>query len=335
MTFRRLSLVRSSPSAEKGDGFRKARMAEPEISCAEKFVTDVLTYLATLERLRRPEFRMDLTTCDRRAFEDNEISRVFMKAYSAFMESPERFRELKFSQAFRKELHGLYGEAQGEAIFSLWRADTYITAEVSKKDYIVSESGSFPDLFYGGRVVGAENCQEPTNQTIHIAAITGTVELPWIKQIIVRAADSNDILIRARIYLVHDMDGQGPILLIQPRYFGDGIRKDAEELIAIAVNHLRARYERPATEGGAGVEVRLMPNAMTSHDIGVNTGYRTFGSGGSPVFYLDSNCHNWSLHGEVWARNGLYSREPGQSISFPPGWSSEFNLTEQFKPPPK
>src|SRR5271157_1354504 len=223
MTFRRLSLVHSSPSAEKGDGFRKARMAEPEISCAEKFVTDVLTYLATLERLRRSDYRMDMTTCDRHVFEDNEISRVFIKTYSAYTESPERFRELKFSQAFRKEVCSLYGEAQGEAIFSLWREDTYITTAVSNKDYIVSESGSFLDLFYGGRVVGAENCQEPTNQTIHVAAITGTVELPWIKQIIVRATDSNDMLIRARIYLVHDIDGQGPILLIQPRYFGDRI----------------------------------------------------------------------------------------------------------------
>lgn len=164
-----------------------------------------------------------------------------------------------------------------------------------------------------------------------MAAITGTIELPWIKQMLVRKEREAGILLRTRIYLMHEESSRSPLLLIQPRYFGREMAVHAKAIVDEIVRHLSSAYGQPCSEKGHGVCVRLMPDKMISHDIGQNTGYRTFSSGDSPFFYIDSNCHQWSFGENVVALNGLYSRKRDESVYFPKGWSSEFDALKGYK----
>ncbi len=312
----------SSPATP---GFHSKSIFEPTTFQREVLLSDARAYRETLETLRDPKKRVDTNRCEDRHFESGEAGRVFDSALEAYLRGPKQFKDFKFSPEFHKELSSLYGGERGQKIFDSWKADTRYLFRRDEVNYIISETGDFHDLFYGGRVKDTPNCQDPSGTSVHVAAITGTVELPWIKQMVVRAEGSPEILFRARIYLVHDASGAGPILLIQPRYYGTWF-KDAIAISKEIERHLRSKYEVPQGDGGPGIEVKLMPNRMISHDVGINTGYATYSSGRSPFFYIDSNCHVWRMGDIVFASNGLYSKDPGSSVSFMPGWSSEYTI---------
>lgn len=236
---------------------------------------------------------------------------VLDEAFAAYIAN--KFQEFKFSEEFRRELHVLMGEQQGDALFLAWRRET--TATIGNQ--LVGEVGDFETGLYGGAVRGCVNCQDPHQPTFHIGGIVGTIELPWVKQIVVREGEADDFIFRRRLFLVKGE--KGPILLIQPKYHDR--KTDVAALDRLTQRMLVKKYE------ALGVEIRLMPEAMLSSDHGVNTGYCTFTSGRSPFFYIDSNSFELKFHERLIGRNGLHTRAIGEPVVFAPGWSGVRTLT--------
>ncbi|MDD5172478.1 MAG: hypothetical protein PHF60_05600 [Candidatus ainarchaeum sp.] len=286
--------------------------AEPLVSAgiSRRIAEDIVTYHWNMEALADSS-RVDLDCIPGKTHFKRAID-VFRQAAEAYAEGPEAFRRFKFSQDFREELVGFMGAEKGVRLFDAWSSDS--SAEAAGMS--LRETGAFEDSFYGGKVNGKPNCQEPTLRTFHIGGITGTIELPWIKQVVVGDIETG-FDYRRRLFLMKGHDGL-PVLLIQPAYHRAEL-PHVDELNAKA-SILISRYEP------LGVDVRLMPPAMLSRDEGVNTGYSTFASGRSPLFYIDSNCHVWSIGENDIARNGLHAREEGESIHFGRGWRSEHRL---------
>lgn len=229
-----------------------------------------------------------------------------------------RFAEFKYTEAFRRELVALLGEERGSTLFSQWKTDFAFEMSVGAEPLRVTETGAFDDSFYGGAVKGVATCQDPRNAHFVSAAIVGTAELPWSKQVLVRAPGSPEILLRRRLNMVHGEEGQ-PILLVQPSYHAEGM-VGAAELDAAIVSSLRAKYEP------LGVEVRVI-SGMMNYDGGVNTGYSTFASGRAPFFYFDSNAQTGLVRGswgEGRVNHGFYDRGADGVVSFPRGWSGKF-----------
>ncbi|MDD5172476.1 MAG: hypothetical protein PHF60_05590, partial [Candidatus ainarchaeum sp.] len=250
----------------------------------------------------------------------DETVPVLDQAITARAQGEEAFRDFKFSDDFRSELKAKYGAEKGEELFSEWRQDHAVEFSTKTATYTISETGRFEDGFYGGSVKGETTCQDPGYDGMHIAAIIGTVELPWIKQIIVREPGSQDIVMRTRVFMLHGEDGQ-PILLVQPIYNSPSLR-GAVELKEQFTKMLEERY------APLGVEIRVMPKEAMVTDKGVNTGYMTFESGRSPFFYMDSNANVFRVGTNIGARNGLQGRQEGESVRFPRGWQGDFDLLQ-------
>jgi ppGpp synthetase/RelA/SpoT-type nucleotidyltranferase len=250
----------------------------------------------------------------------DETVPVLDQAITARAQGEESFRDFKFSEDFRSELKAKYGAEKGEKLFSEWRQDHAVEFTTETATYTISETGKFEDGFYGGRVKGETTCQDPSYDGMHIAGIIGTIELPWIKQIIVREPGTQDIIMRTRVFVVHGEDGQ-PILLVQPIYNSPSLR-GAVELKAQLTKMLEERY------APLGVEIRVMPQEAMITDRGMNTGYMTFESGRSPLFYIDSNANTFRVGTNIGARNGLQGRTEGESVKFPKGWQGDFDLLQ-------
>gem|GEM_PF-5345159 len=283
----------------------------PSAGFSKRFKEDISVHLMNIKAFAGPE-RLGIDCLPGKTHFERAVG-VFMQAIAAYEKGHKRFIRFKFSKEFKKELIGFAGRRGGTGIFNAWASDA--SGEV--EGILVRESSAFEDSFYGGNVNGKPNCQNPTLRSFHVGGIIGTIELPWIKQIVVgNAEDGFDY--RRRLFL---MKGQTevPVLLMQPAYFREDL-PHADELDAKAIEILKGKYEP------LGVDVRLMPSSMLSSDEGINTGYSTFASGRSPLFYIDSNCHSWEFGGEVFARNGLHPREEGQSIDFGKGWDSKRQL---------
>jgi hypothetical protein len=282
----------------------------------------------TYQRQRQPHMRGE-------AFD--EAIPVLDQAVRARAQGPEAFRDFKFSREFHDEMVQSHpsqlpdGRVQGEAIFGTWRQDYRSQETIAGTRYDISESGSFEDSFYGGRVRGEITCQDTRFGKMHVTGVVGTVELPWVKQMIVRNPDTGEIVYRRRMFLVHGDDGRS-ILLLQPEYGARGLPGRAELRQRITAE-VRARYE------ALGIEVREMPNRALSADTpttqypeGINTGYGTYASGRSPFFYIDSNA--WWIGigspetgGATLGQNGLHTRRPGDTVHFGRGWSGRIDLT--------
>ncbi len=249
---------------------------------------------------------------------------VIDAAIQARAQGPEAFRDFKFSEDFHSELAERYpgmlpdGRAQGEALFGLWREEgTGPAISFEGREFTLTESGSFENMFYNARMRGQESCQDPMNMNFVVSGLAGTIELPWIKQIIIRSPDSPDIRFRRMVVLVAGEDG--PVLLVQPEYHDLG-DSSVGPMDAAIMEYLRARYEP------LGVEVRdISHEAFESGQLG-NTGYGTFRSGRAPFFYLDSNLYSFMTGPHMVGRNGLHTRTPGEPVSFPEGWDGTFNL---------
>jgi hypothetical protein len=292
---------------------RGAFRTEPLVSAgiSKKLAEDIVTYHQNMEALVDSD-GVDLDCIPGKTHFKRAIE-VFRQAAEAYAEGPEAFRRFKFSQEFREEIVRFMGAENGARLFDAWSSDS--SAEAAGRS--VRETSAFEDSFYGGKVNGKPNCQEPTLKKFHIGGITGTTELPWIKQIVVGDAETG-FDYRRRLFLMKGHDGL-PVLLIQPAYHHAEV-PHVDELDAKAIEILISRYEP------LGVDVRLMPPTMLSRDEGINTGYSTFASGRSPLFYIDSNCHLWSLGERDIARNGLHPREHGESVDFSRGWHSEHQI---------
>ena len=282
--------------------------------------SDVLFYRETLERLSQGVGVNKEYRGSRDAF--SKAIPALDGAFSEYLKGPEEFAEHKFSREFRKELSKKYGLA-GERFFLLWRDDNSFSLKTHGKEYTLSETGSFGDAFYGGIVKDMPTCVDPRKDSFHVGGVIGTIELPWIKQVIATLPDETEFIFRRRMFVVDGADHA--IILVQPRYHGLEITEAASINDAL-MDGLRSKYEGNA-------EVREMPNEMLSHEVktkdypeGINTGYRIFGSGRAPFFYIDSNCHSWKLGDRTVARNGLHSRRQGESTEFPRGWSSEYQI---------
>ncbi|MFH1785755.1 MAG: hypothetical protein ABH842_04975 [Candidatus Micrarchaeota archaeon] len=274
----------------------------------DRITTDVGIIRANLTKLNDPK-NVGIDYRGRKeAFQ--EAIAVLDDAFSAYL--AHKFQEFKFSEEFRRELHNLMGRERGEALFVAWRQET--TATIG--NLLVGEVGDFETALYGGLVRGHPNCQEPHQPTFHIGGVVGTIELPWIKQIVAREDSADDFVFRRRLFLVND--GSRPILLIQPKYYDK--KTDMTDIDVLTQRMLVKKYER------LGVEVRLMPEAMLSLDYGINTGYSTFRSGRSPFFYMDSNSHELKFYERVIGRNGLHTREIGNPVDFSPGWNGIRNM---------
>ncbi|MBU0532600.1 hypothetical protein KKB44_03840 [Candidatus Micrarchaeota archaeon] len=243
----------------------------------------------------------------------DQAAAVLDQALSARAQGEEAFRDFKFSEDFHRELQGLVGEERGDAIFSRWRGDHSNEIEVADTTYVVTESGSFEDGFRGGIVRGEATCQDPSGQQYHIVGIVGTVELPWVKQIIIRN-EEGQIIYRRRLFLVNGDNGE-PILLAQPFYAARDM-PNIREIDTQVMGALQERY------GELGIEVRNVRNAYST-DEGINTGYETFMSGRSPFFYIDGNAYRVAAGEMTFARNGLHYRREGEAVEFPIGWSGE------------
>jgi len=249
---------------------------------------------------------------------------VIDAAIQARAQGPEAFRDFKFSEDFRSELAERYpgmlseGRAQGEALFALWREEgTGPAISLDGREFTLTESGSFEDMFYNARMRGQESCQDPMNMNFVVSGLAGTIELPWIKQIIIRSPDSPDIRFRRMVVLVAGEDG--PVLLVQPEYHDLG-DSSVGPMDAAIMEYLRARYEP------LGVEVRDISHESFESGQLPNTGYETFRAGRSPFFYLDSNLYTFKTGPHMVGRNGLHTRTPGEPVSFPQGWDGTFNL---------
>ncbi|MBU0532597.1 hypothetical protein KKB44_03825 [Candidatus Micrarchaeota archaeon] len=290
---------------EKKDPFTDKKL-RPDIP--EKIMHDVGAYRENLMLLTNPKTRGFDCVVREDAFQD--AIPVLDQAMAAYLDGTEEFRDFKFSVDFHRELIRFIGEKRGGLVFAAW-----------KQDYIgrlgIEETGRFEDSFYGGNVIGNPNCQDPLLNTFHIGGIIGTIELPWIKQIVIRETDAFSY--RRRLFLMKGHDGK-LLLLVQPRYHGVDL-KNLEKINNAVIADLRKRY------APLGIELREMPQGMPSSDRGVNTGYGTFESGRSPFFYIDGNAHAWMIGHQAIARNGLYSRREGESVHFRRGWNGEFIIT--------
>jgi hypothetical protein len=273
----------------------------------------------------------------------DEVIPVLDAATRARSQGPEAFRDFKFSQEFHDELLARHpgqlpgGRVQGEELFQTWRQDYRTTPTVQGRRYELSETGSFEDAIYGGRVAGELTCQDTRYGRMHVTGVVGTVELPWVRQVIVRDPDNGQILYRRRLFLVSGDDGR-PVLLMQPEYGARGL-PGRDEIRDLITSQIRARYE------ALGVEVRDMPNAALSvatptveFPQGINAGYSTYNSGRSPIFYIDSNA--WWIGagspdaGITLGQNGLHVRRPGQGMHFGSDWSGRIDISRVAPPAP-
>jgi hypothetical protein len=322
-----MPLLKLKPPAPVQAPRASTALLEPRMHSRQTLLLDTDNYERTLSSLRQSKNRQDPHCCDESAFEHGMALSVFRQALNAHLQG--EFKDFKYSAEFRAELSALYGPDRADALFALWKEDVTFLSDARGANYSISETGEFTDSFYGGLVRDVPNCQDPRGIDIPVVAITGTIELPWIKQMLVREEGSPDIVLRSRIYLMHKDDGN-PMISVQPRYSGLGVT-EGQILSGKIMHYLRSKYGQSREMAGLEVEVRCMPNSMISKDVGLNTGYRTYSSGRSPFFYIDSNCHTWNVGAITYARNGLYSRNEGQAISFPPGWSSEFDMLKEIR----
>gem|GEM_PF-5973691 len=268
--------------------------------------------------MTRTHIKPNLSNSTPEAFDG--VVPVLDLAISARVRGKEAFRDFKFSREFETELKKKYGPERGEKLFQEWRGDYDAEVSMGGKTYSLSETGKFEDGFYGGRVKGEITCQDPNYDGMHIGGIIGTVELPWIKQVILRERGSQDIAMRTRVFMVHGESGN-PILLIQPIYNSSSLG-NANALRAQVINMVKEKY------APIGVEVRVMPQSALNNDAGVNTGYMTFESGRSPLFYMDSNANLFRFKDDIAGRNGLQGREEGESVRFPKGWEADFDFSK-------
>jgi hypothetical protein len=234
---------------------------------------------------------------------------AFDEAAKAHAAGPEAFREFKFSKEFEKELKAVVGDERGSKVFETWRSDTTTELELDKT-YIISETGNFKDAFYCGNINGIKTCQHIDNNHVTVTGIVGTIELPWIKQVVVRVKDRKDLIFRRNLVLVKGENGE-LILLVQPSYYYPGL-KHASDINNAVIEMLKAKYEP------LGIQIRDIQHGYSYDYNGINSGYMTFTSGKSPFFYIDSNKHEI---GEF--RNGLWTRNPGEEVYWPIGWRSE------------
>lgn len=281
---------------------------------------DVKFYRKTLELLSTGKGVTWDCTARQDAFLD--AIPVLDGAVSSFSKGDDEFARFKFGNDFRAELEGRFGH-QGEVLFYLWRDDASFTLSLGGCTFTLAETGAFPDAFYGGIVKGMPTCVDPHNNSFHVGGIIGTIELPWVKQVVATLPNEREFVFRRRVFLVDG--GDHPIMAIQPIYHGLA-DTDSGIVNAALIDALKRKYDGKA-------EVREMPPAMLSHEVkthdypeGINTGYSTFRSGRSPLFYIDSNCHSWRVADCCLARNGLHGRRHGEEARFPRGWSSEHQI---------
>ena len=174
---------------------------------------------------------------------------------------------------------------------------------------------------------GQKTCQSIQKETFHIAGVTGTIELPWVKQVVIKN-EKGEITYRRRMFLMKGEDGE-PVLVVQPTY---PERADGLGAIDIAVmDALQKRYGVKTSEGGLGMDIRDIQDAVSKDNgvegIGSNSGYGTFDSGRSPFFYIDSNAFVvFRNDGSIGGRHGLHYRPPnGAPWVFGKGWNTTYS----------
>lgn len=290
---------------------------------------EVYAYRQNLERFRTagnvaPDFHGRRSAFD-------EAPSVLDRALIARAEG--KFREFKFSREFQQELSSEYsgslpdGRNHGEALFEAWRQDYPSDLTLGGKKYSMIESGSFEEGFEAGMVRGSNACQHPKNRHHVVAGLVGSIELPWIKQVAVREPGSGEAVYRRWVFLAKGDDGR-PVLLVQPEYHYNGIESDLSAIDAEVVGTLQKRY------APLGVDVRIMPNEglvktrkTNDYPEGINTGYSTFRSGRSPLFYIDSNMFKFKFGGgQASGQHGLHTRKEGESIKFGKGWEKDHTI---------
>ena len=149
------------------------------------------------------------------------------------------------------------------------------------------------------------------------------IELPWMRQIVVRTptSEGGERALRIQLVLLRGHDGR-PVLMVQPPYTASNLEAgELQQIYNQVMEHVRSRYPN--------VDIRTARRTPgdfgTSQDNGFNTGYSTFATGRSPVYYLDSNMHRFETPQGVMG-NGLTPRTPGRGVDYPPGWSSQHDI---------
>jgi hypothetical protein len=264
-----------------------------------------------------------------RAAAFDEVLPVIDATIKARAAGPEPFRDFKFSEEFHSELSQRYptkladGSVQGDSLFALWRDEGVVPdIEISGMGYAMTETGSFDELFYNARISGQDTCQNPSNNHFVVGALVGTVELPWIKEIVIRMPGNPEIVDRRILILVAGENG--PILLVQPGYHRLGER-NSKAMDEAMIQYLRQRYEP------LGVEVRDITVSGLKTGTAANRGYETFGSGRSPLFYIDSNMYEFKAGPNPLGQNGLHTRTRGEPVRFPANWNGEIQLEGLFR----
>ena len=235
-----------------------------------------------------------------------------IKAYSKGQEAYLKFRY----KGFNAELTKLYG-TDGTNLFKTWSQENDFTPTGSKYEF--SDTGAFEAMFYSGKIRGINTCQDPNVQHPAVSALTGSLGNPWQKRITVKIPGlkgPNAVVYMRWVNLVKGHDGR-PILLVQQAYSSPTMSDAHFNTVDTAVlKHLKTRY------AGVKIDGRPIEIRIGDSDTFVNSGYSTFQSGDAPFFYMDSNMHYFDFGKRGKMQNGLHTREPGKSVSFPKGWSS-------------
>ncbi len=246
---------------------------------------------------------------------------VFIQAATAHSEG--RFLEFKY-RGFRDELTRVYGSERGSRLFDTWSSENSQVIVVNRADgtqrtFQMAETGGFEDAFYMGEMNGSVSCQRPTGTHFVSSGLVGTIELPWMRQVVVRTPDAQgaERNYRVQLVLVRGENGNPIILVQQPYTAVDLPPGEAAQIGSHISEYLRSRYP--------DAEIRLTQRTPgeygTSQDCTFNTGYNTFATGRSPILYLDTNMHRFNTTYGVDG-NGLTRRVPGQPLNYPRGWSS-------------
>ncbi len=140
-------------------------------------------------------------------------------------------------------------------------------------------------------------------------------EWPWMKEVVGSEQGGAHAAYKRWLILANDVEAGRPVLLVQPGYGAIGERAGADTAL---LSMLREKYEP------LGIEVRDMNDAGALENVSMhNYGYKTFGSGRSPFFYIDSNMDSFTdRNGDVRAQHGLHYRNEGEVVDFSRGWQS-------------
>ncbi len=173
-------------------GEEYAAIVPQEMGITKRFAASNPSLIFDLATLRKNILRYISTSSERpvgsidyfgRAGGLDEVPDVLDLSIAARVGGEDSFRDFKFSKGFLAELEHLYGADTAQNLFPAWRSDAKAEVEARGSKFEMSETGNFEDGFYGGRVRGEDNCQDPKSKDLHVSGIVGTIELPWIKQI--------------------------------------------------------------------------------------------------------------------------------------------------------